>query len=63
MFDMINISAVNNTEDEDAGTGVTYFVDEEGRYYYQPAGDNQNLVSLQTASEDNEVSDRSFALL
>ncbi|XP_052751381.1 transcriptional repressor CTCF-like isoform X2 [Galleria mellonella] len=47
------LSSVNGEEEQDAG--VTYFVDEEGRYYYQPAGDNQNLVSLPTAvTEENE---------
>lgn len=34
---------------------MTYFVDEEGRYYYQSAGDSENLVSLQTdENEENE---------
>lgn len=47
--------AVNGEDESDAG--VTYFVDEEGRYYYQPAGDSQNIVSLPTTVEnDVEVS-------
>ncbi|XP_059055082.1 transcriptional repressor CTCF-like [Achroia grisella] len=40
------LANVDAEDEQDAG--VTYFVDEEGRYYYQPAGDNQNLVSLST---------------
>ncbi|XP_063837493.1 transcriptional repressor CTCF-like [Ostrinia nubilalis] len=40
---------VNTNVEEDQDGGVTYFVDEEGRYYYQPAGDNQSIVSLPTA--------------
>ncbi|KAG6456307.1 transcriptional repressor CTCF isoform X2 [Manduca sexta] len=40
-----------NTEEESEPTGVTYFVDEEGRYYYQSTVEAQNIVSLQ-----NEVS-------
>lgn len=27
-------------------TSITYFVDEDGRYYYQPAGEGQSLVSI-----------------
>lgn len=51
-----HISSVDSPEeDEVSSAGVTYFVDEEGRYYYQPAGENQSLVSLQTASDDNEA--------
>lgn len=49
---------VTGEVEEEADTGVTYFVDEEGRYYYQPAGDNQNIVSLQpevTQDNDGEV--------
>ncbi|CAK1588394.1 unnamed protein product [Parnassius mnemosyne] len=49
------VLSVNNSADEEPDSGVTYFVDEEGRYYYQPAGDNQNLVSLPTSvSEEND---------
>ncbi|XP_045781676.1 transcriptional repressor CTCF-like [Maniola jurtina] len=47
------VIAVNGGGDE-ADTGVTYFVDEECRYYYQPSGDNQNLVSLPTESEADD---------
>ncbi|XP_045784094.1 transcriptional repressor CTCF-like [Maniola jurtina] len=47
------VIAVNGSGDE-ADTGVTYFVDEEGRYYYQPSGDNQNLVSLPTEAEADD---------
>lgn len=46
---------VNTAEDEEAAAGVTYFVDDEGRYYYQRAGDDQNLVSLQTEGDGTEV--------
>ncbi|RVE49604.1 hypothetical protein evm_005736 [Chilo suppressalis] len=46
---------VNSAPDEEPDNGVTYFVDEEGRYYYQPAGDNQSIVSLPTAvTNENE---------
>ncbi|XP_053624196.1 transcriptional repressor CTCF-like isoform X2 [Plodia interpunctella] len=48
------VLTVNGEEEQDGNAGVTYFVDEEGRYYYQPSGENQNLVSLAgTVSEDN----------
>ncbi|XP_032526685.2 transcriptional repressor CTCF-like isoform X1 [Danaus plexippus] len=52
--------AVTGEVEEEADTGVTYFVDEEGRYYYQPAGDNQNIVSLQpevTQDNDGEITE------
>ncbi|XP_049885262.1 transcriptional repressor CTCF-like [Pectinophora gossypiella] len=50
------LATVNNAAEEEPDTGVTYFVDEEGRYYYQPAGDNQNLVSLPTdVADENEA--------
>lgn len=55
---------MNGDEDADAeaDAGVTYFVDEQGRYYYQPAGDSQNIVSLPTAIGDgNEVSAKPVA--
>lgn len=43
--------------EEEPDTGVTYFVDEEGHYYYQPSGDNQNIVSLPGGlPDDAEVS-------
>lgn len=45
---------VNGSGDE-ADAGVTYFVDEEGRYYYQPSGDNQNIVSLHGDEDNAEV--------
>lgn len=42
-------------DDEDP-SGVTYFVDEEGRYYYQPAGLDQNsIISLPTEATNAEV--------
>ncbi|XP_013199483.2 transcriptional repressor CTCF isoform X2 [Amyelois transitella] len=48
------VLTVNGEEEQDANAGITYFVDEEGRYYYQPAGDNQNIVSLPaTVSQEN----------
>ncbi|CAG9558094.1 unnamed protein product [Danaus chrysippus] len=48
--------AVAGDVEEESDTGVTYFVDEEGRYYYQPAGDNQSIVSLSTeVTQDNDV--------
>lgn len=43
---------IGNTVEEVADTGVAYFVDEEGRYYYQPADDDQNIVSLPMVTED-----------
>ncbi|XP_050361341.1 transcriptional repressor CTCF-like isoform X2 [Nymphalis io] len=59
------VIAVNGSGDEEADTGVTYFVDEEGRYYYQQAGDNQNLVSIPTeVTQDNEeISEESQMLV
>lgn len=45
--------SVNGEEEADAN--ITYFVDEEGRYYYQSAGDSNQIVSLPTAvSEEAE---------
>lgn len=41
-------------DDETDTGGVTYFVDDEGRYYYQPAGDTQNVISL-AGAENTEV--------
>ncbi|KAL0851884.1 hypothetical protein ABMA28_000177 [Loxostege sticticalis] len=50
------VLSVNANGDDEQDTGITYFVDEEGRYYYQPAGDNQSIVSLPTAvSDENEA--------
>lgn len=46
---------MNDAEEEADASGVTYFVDEEGRYYYQPAGVNQNLVSLSTTTVNDEA--------
>ncbi|CAH2103286.1 unnamed protein product [Euphydryas editha] len=53
------VIAVNGSGDEETDSGVTYFVDEEGRYYYQQAGDNQNLVSIpaDVAQENEEISE------
>ncbi|CAH2218340.1 jg11974, partial [Pararge aegeria aegeria] len=48
------VIAVNGSGDE-ADTGVTYFVDEEGRYYYQQSGDDQNLVSLPTERDEENA--------
>lgn len=45
---------VVNSNEEEADTGVTYFVDEEGHYYYQPSGEQQNLVSFPTEAETDE---------
>ncbi|XP_072930939.1 uncharacterized protein [Epargyreus clarus] len=41
-------------EDEETG-GITYFVDDEGRYYYQPAGETQNVISLAGATANAEA--------
>ncbi|XP_026741535.1 transcriptional repressor CTCFL-like [Trichoplusia ni] len=49
------VIALNDAEEEADASGVTYFVDEEGRYYYQPAGVNQNLVSLSTTTVNDEA--------
>ncbi|CAH2035601.1 unnamed protein product, partial [Iphiclides podalirius] len=49
------VISVKRDVDEEAESGVTYFVDEEGRYYYQPAGENQGLIPLPTGeNEENE---------
>lgn len=49
------VITVNGSGDEETDTGVTYFVDEEGRYYYQPSGDSQSLVSIPAeVTQDNE---------
>ncbi|XP_069364846.1 transcriptional repressor CTCF-like isoform X2 [Maniola hyperantus] len=52
-FDQDNepTTVIVNGDGDEADAGVTYFVDEEGRYYYQPAGDSQNLVSLPIEAE------------
>ncbi|XP_047544021.1 transcriptional repressor CTCF-like isoform X2 [Vanessa atalanta] len=59
------VIAVNGSGDEEADTGVTYFVDEEGRYYYQQAGDNQNLVSIpaEVTQDNEEISEESQMLV
>ncbi|GBP00407.1 hypothetical protein EVAR_69530_1 [Eumeta japonica] len=49
---LTTVIAVN----EEADAGATYFVDEEGRYYYQPAADAQNIVSAESVSENGEDS-------
>lgn len=49
------VSNSSTAQADEENDGVTYFVDEEGRYYYHP-GDGQNLMSLQT--EASEVSRR-----
>ncbi|XP_045458607.1 transcriptional repressor CTCF-like [Melitaea cinxia] len=53
------VITVNGSGDEETESGVTYFVDEEGRYYYQQAGDNQNLVSIpaEVAQENEGISE------
>ncbi|XP_052746494.1 transcriptional repressor CTCF isoform X2 [Bicyclus anynana] len=48
------VIAVNGSGDE-ADTGVTYFMDEEGRYYYQPSADSQNLVSLPVEQDEDST--------
>lgn len=54
--DNFDISVNGATDDETDTSGVTYFVDEEGRYYYQPAGVASNLVSITgTGVDDSEV--------
>ncbi|KAJ0183963.1 hypothetical protein K1T71_000386 [Dendrolimus kikuchii] len=45
---------LNGGDDEG---NVTYFVDEEGRYYYQPAGEGQNLVSIPASAVTGETED------
>ncbi|CAH0577745.1 unnamed protein product [Chrysodeixis includens] len=49
------VIALNDADEDTDPSGVTYFVDEEGRYYYQPAGVNQNLVSLGTTTVNDEA--------
>ncbi|XP_045510311.1 transcriptional repressor CTCFL-like isoform X2 [Colias croceus] len=49
--------------DEDQDSTVTYFVDEEGRYYYQPSGDSENLVSIPTANENEEIAEETQLLV
>ncbi|CAH0716329.1 unnamed protein product, partial [Brenthis ino] len=59
------VITVNGSGDEEADTGVTYFVDEEGRYYYQPSGDSQNLVSIPTevTQENEEIAEETQMLV
>ncbi|KAI8431174.1 hypothetical protein MSG28_001213 [Choristoneura fumiferana] len=48
---------VNSAEEEENPNGVTYFVDEQGRYYYQP-GENQTIEAI--AEDDNTMIEEGY---
>uniref|UniRef100_A0A2A4JJL3 C2H2-type domain-containing protein n=1 Tax=Heliothis virescens TaxID=7102 RepID=A0A2A4JJL3_HELVI len=49
------VITVAGTEDEGDASGVAYFVDEEGRYYYQPTVEGQEFVmNNQATNQDAE---------
>lgn len=54
-FNYVICYVANGEEEEEPDTGVTYFVDEEGHYYYQQSG--EGIVSLPTGViDESEVS-------
>ncbi|PZC72595.1 hypothetical protein B5X24_HaOG210901 [Helicoverpa armigera] len=57
------VITVAGAEDE-ADSGVAYFVDEDGRYYYQPTVEGQEFVmNNQTTSQDTEGTQESDTML
>ncbi|XP_050677590.1 transcriptional repressor CTCFL-like isoform X2 [Leptidea sinapis] len=49
--------------DDDTEGAITYFVDQEGRYYYQPTAETVNYVSIENAPVINEIQHESQVLI
>ncbi|XP_063546922.1 transcriptional repressor CTCF-like isoform X1 [Cydia strobilella] len=50
---VLDLNSDGGDTDEVPTNGVTYFVDEQGRYYYQQ-GENQSIMSLPTPDDNDE---------
>ncbi|XP_063633018.1 transcriptional repressor CTCF-like isoform X1 [Cydia splendana] len=50
---VLDLNGDGGDTDEVPSNGVTYFVDEQGRYYYQQ-GENQSIMSLPTPDDNDE---------
>lgn len=48
--------AINvNVSSEEDDSGVTFFMDEEGRYYYQQSGENHDPLNCEEYQDNTEV--------
>lgn len=56
MFHWLLKFTVKEDVDEEQESSVTYFVDEEGRYYYQPSVDSDNITMTIEDSTETDVS-------